>query len=87
MEEDFCVEEMMEKESKSQIIPEVTCPNCLAEHLMGPLSAGFMCYSCGWSFEFGKLNTLEYESTWDDLKLLLQKHRSSASSTRIENDG
>jgi len=84
MEEDFCVEEMMEKESKSQIIPEVTCPRCHEEHLMGPLGPGFMCYGCGWSFEFGELNTLEYESTWDDLKLLLKKHRGLTSTVRRE---
>ncbi len=77
MEEDFCVEEMLERAGSSQKIPEVTCPNCQAEHLMGPLSAGFMCYACGWSFEVGKLHTLEYESIWDDLKKLIEKHRSS----------
>ena len=42
----------------------VTCPNCGESDLMGPLSEGFQCYKCGWSYHYGLLTTKPYYQVW-----------------------
>jgi len=50
----------------------VSCPNCKAKDLIGPIDEGFQCHKCGWSFEYGKLTTAPYHKVFLKVFQLVQ---------------
>lgn len=53
--------------------PSVTCPNCGTPDLEGPISEGFTCYKCGWSFEYGQLTTSKFGELWKKIHPIILK--------------
>ena len=52
----------------------VSCPNCGEPDLIGPISEGFMCYNCGWSFEYGKILCHGYEEIREKFRKIVLEH-------------
>ena len=52
----------------------VSCPNCGDPDAVNPLSEGFKCDACAWSFEYGKILCQGYDEIREKFRKIVLDH-------------